>query len=85
MAKKPGNPVNVIVEDRVVYFTCPNELEYQLIIFQKGVYDECMSSFFRNVDSRYEDPLDIPLGNSCGKIRALKARVNSSILSCLST
>lgn len=39
-----------------------------------GVYDESLSSFFRNVDSRYEDPADIPLHQGKGKIRALKAR-----------
>ena len=34
-----------------------------------------MSSFFQNVDARYENPLDIPLGDQSGKIRTLKARV----------
>ena len=41
---------------------------------KQGVYDESMSSFFRNVDSRYDDPLDIPVKHGCGKIRSLKAR-----------
>ena len=41
--------------------------------FQQGLYDDAMSSFFRNVDSR--DDHDIPLGNSKGKIKSLKARV----------
>ena len=44
-------------------------------ILQTGVYDESLSSFFRNVDSRYEDPADIPLSQGKGKIRSLKARV----------
>lgn len=39
-----------------------------------GNYDESLSSFFRNVDSRYEDPADIPLHHGKGKIRSLKAR-----------
>lgn len=39
-----------------------------------GIYDEAMSSFFRNVDTRYGEPSDIPLGDACGKIRSLKAR-----------
>ncbi|KAK2166309.1 hypothetical protein LSH36_40g16070, partial [Paralvinella palmiformis] len=41
-------------------------------INKNGVYDESMSSFFRNVDSRHGN--DIPVGNSRGKIRSLKAR-----------
>ncbi len=40
---------------------------------KQGVYDESMSSFFRNVDTRYDD-VNIPLGNSKGQIRSLKAR-----------
>ena len=44
-------------------------------LLQHGVYNEPISSFFRNVDTRYEDPLDIPVGDGKGKIRALKARV----------
>ena len=35
-----------------------------------------MGSFFRNVDSRgTDDSCDIPVGDSKGKIRSLKARV----------
>jgi tubulin epsilon len=34
-----------------------------------------LSSFFRNVDSRYDDPANIPMGKGKGKIKALKARV----------
>ena len=40
----------------------------------KGLFDEAMSSFFRNVDTRYEDPLGIPVGDGMGAIRSLKAR-----------
>ncbi|EDO46346.1 predicted protein [Nematostella vectensis] len=36
-----------------------------------GVFDESLSSFFRNVDTRLKD---IPVGNSKGKIKSLKAR-----------
>ena len=43
---------------------------------QSGIYDESMSSFFRNVDSRSDHLRDIPIGNSKGKIRSLKARVS---------
>ncbi|XP_071100417.1 tubulin epsilon chain-like isoform X1 [Haliotis cracherodii] len=39
-----------------------------------GMYDEPLSSFFRNVDSRYDDTSDIPVGDGKGKIRSLKAR-----------
>ncbi|KAI0229194.1 Tubulin epsilon chain [Lamellibrachia satsuma] len=41
---------------------------------KKGVYDESISSFFRNVDTRYNDPLNIPIGSGHGKISSLKAR-----------
>ena len=40
----------------------------------KGVYDEAMSSFFRNVDTRYDDPEEIGVGDGQGLIRSLKAR-----------
>ncbi|XP_064394668.1 tubulin epsilon chain-like [Halichondria panicea] len=39
-----------------------------------GVFDGPMSSFFRNVDTRYANPVEIPLGDGRAKIRALKAR-----------
>ena len=39
-----------------------------------GCFDESMSSFFRNVDSRYDDPLDLPFENGTNKIKCLKAR-----------
>lgn len=41
---------------------------------KSGNYDESLSSFFRNVDSRYDDPANIPMGSGKGKIKALKAR-----------
>ncbi|XP_064597116.1 tubulin epsilon chain-like [Liolophura sinensis] len=43
-------------------------------INKSGVYDESLGSFFRNVDSRHDDPVDIPLAGGKGKIKALKAR-----------
>ena len=42
---------------------------------QAAIYDEAMSSFFRNVDTRYTEPADIPVGDASGYIRSLKARV----------
>ncbi len=55
-------------------------IEMPILNIQKGVYDEAMSSFFRNVDARYENPLDIPLGDQKGEIRTLKARVRMTCL-----
>lgn len=46
------------------------------ILFQTGIFDESISSFFRNVDTRYDRLRDIPVGNSKGKIKSLKARVS---------
>ncbi|KAG2495742.1 hypothetical protein HYH03_006339 [Edaphochlamys debaryana] len=40
----------------------------------KGVYDEALSSFFRNVDTRVEPPQNLPVGDGRGPIRTLKAR-----------
>jgi hypothetical protein len=40
----------------------------------KGVYDEAISSFFRNVDSTVEPPRMLPVGDGRGLIRGLKAR-----------
>lgn len=42
----------------------------------KGVpiFDSALSSFFRNVDARYTDPADIPVGSGRSQIRTLKAR-----------
>ncbi|XP_002739740.1 tubulin epsilon chain-like [Saccoglossus kowalevskii] len=39
-----------------------------------GVFDEPLSSFFRNVDTRYDDPANIPIGIGKNKIKTLKAR-----------
>lgn len=39
-----------------------------------GVYDEPLSTFFRNVDTRHGKATNIPLRDGRGKIRALKAR-----------
>lgn len=39
-----------------------------------GLFDEALSSFFRNVDARVEPPLDLPVGDGRGKIQMLKAR-----------
>lgn len=33
-----------------------------------------MSTFFRNVDSRYSDPVDVPFADGTAPIKALKAR-----------
>ena len=41
---------------------------------KNGLFDECMSSFFRNVDSRYSDPVEIPVGDGSQRIKTLKAR-----------
>lgn len=41
---------------------------------KSGTYDDAMSSFFRNVDMRSDDPVDIPQGRYSNKIRSLKAR-----------
>ena len=39
-----------------------------------GNFDESMSSFFRNVDTRYADPLEIPVAGGQHPISALRAR-----------
>lgn len=41
---------------------------------KKGVYDDALSSFFRNVDTRVEPPRDLPVGLGDQPIRTLKAR-----------
>ncbi|XP_078600769.1 tubulin epsilon chain-like [Branchiostoma floridae x Branchiostoma japonicum] len=41
---------------------------------KSGTFDEPLSSFFRNVDARYSEPLDIPVGRGRDKICNLKAR-----------
>ena len=39
-----------------------------------GIYDDPISSFFRNVDTRYAEPRDIPIGDGTRPISALRAR-----------
>eukprot|EP00775_Hariotina_reticulata_P006380 gene6380-6612_t len=41
---------------------------------QGGVYDDALSSFFKNVDQRYQPPVNLPVGNGAGIIQTLKAR-----------
>uniref|UniRef100_A0A7S3V3D9 Tubulin/FtsZ GTPase domain-containing protein n=1 Tax=Aplanochytrium stocchinoi TaxID=215587 RepID=A0A7S3V3D9_9STRA len=43
-------------------------------IAKDGLFDASMSTFFRNVDTRYENPIDIPFGNGKEQIKFLKAR-----------
>uniref|UniRef100_A0A061RE11 Tubulin epsilon n=1 Tax=Tetraselmis sp. GSL018 TaxID=582737 RepID=A0A061RE11_9CHLO len=40
----------------------------------RGVYDESLSSFFKNVDTRYEPPKELPVGDGTSQILNLKAR-----------
>ena len=44
--------------------------------FQRGaaIYDEAMSSFFRNVDARHHPPAEISLGDGTRPISSLRAR-----------
>ena len=39
-----------------------------------GLFDESMGAFFRNVDTRYSPPLDMPVGLGTEPIASLKAR-----------
>ncbi|XP_071804090.1 tubulin epsilon chain-like [Asterias amurensis] len=41
---------------------------------KNGVYDDSLSSFFLNVDSRHEHPVSIRVGDGKSKVRTLKAR-----------
>uniref|UniRef100_K3WV56 Tubulin/FtsZ GTPase domain-containing protein n=1 Tax=Globisporangium ultimum (strain ATCC 200006 / CBS 805.95 / DAOM BR144) TaxID=431595 RepID=K3WV56_GLOUD len=41
---------------------------------KKGRFDESMSTFFRNVDTRYADPMDLPFANGRSAVKSLKAR-----------
>lgn len=43
-------------------------------VSKAAVFDASLSSFFRNVDSRYTDPIDIPVGDGRSQLRTLKAR-----------
>ena len=47
------------------------------------IYDEPLSSFFRNVDTRYQPPRNIDVGDGKGPIRTLKARVSVSMTQAL--
>lgn len=40
----------------------------------QGVYDDALSSFFRNVDTRFEPPINLPVRDGTGVVRSLKAR-----------
>ena len=40
----------------------------------KARYDDALSSFFQNVDTRHEPAIKFPVGDGKGSIRALKAR-----------
>eukprot|EP00873_Tetraselmis_striata_P001445 jgi/Tetstr1/421709/TSEL_012647.t1 len=45
----------------------------------KGVFDESLSSFFRNVDTRYEPPRDLPVDDGRGPIASFEsARVTAT-------
>jgi tubulin epsilon len=37
---------------------------------KSGIFDDSLSSFFRNVDTRYKDPIDIPVGKPISNLRA---------------
>eukprot|EP00922_Rhytidocystis_sp_ex-Travisia-forbesii_P025905 GHVS01037995.1.p1 GENE.GHVS01037995.1~~GHVS01037995.1.p1 ORF type:complete len:153 (-),score=22.95 GHVS01037995.1:89-547(-) len=39
-----------------------------------GMFDDAMSSFFRNVDTRYEDPVEVGGKSGSQPVRSLKAR-----------
>ncbi|KAI8469944.1 MAG: epsilon tubulin [Monoraphidium minutum] len=40
----------------------------------RGLYDAALSSFFRNVDTRFEPPINLPVGAGGHRIQTLKAR-----------
>ncbi|GBG58831.1 hypothetical protein CBR_g231 [Chara braunii] len=40
----------------------------------RGLFDDALSSFFHNVDRRFDPPLELPVGDGRGMIRFLKAR-----------
>lgn len=46
----------------------------------KPVFDDSLSSFFRNVDTRFADPVEIPVGKGDQAIRTLKARVRDYLV-----
>eukprot|EP00878_Enallax_costatus_P034963 GHUV01038915.1.p1 GENE.GHUV01038915.1~~GHUV01038915.1.p1 ORF type:complete len:124 (+),score=26.82 GHUV01038915.1:378-749(+) len=39
-----------------------------------GIYDDALSSFSKNVDQRFEPPINLPVGQGDGAIKTLKAR-----------
>jgi tubulin epsilon len=39
-----------------------------------GCFDDSLSSFFRNVDTRKSPPVDVPVGDGSERIQSLKAR-----------
>eukprot|EP00357_Protocruzia_adherens_P006593 CAMPEP_0114993620 /NCGR_PEP_ID=MMETSP0216-20121206/12637_1 /TAXON_ID=223996 /ORGANISM="Protocruzia adherens, Strain Boccale" /LENGTH=481 /DNA_ID=CAMNT_0002357295 /DNA_START=138 /DNA_END=1583 /DNA_ORIENTATION=+ len=41
---------------------------------KSGKFDDPLSSFFRNVDTKYSNPLEIPVGDGSNDIMSLKAR-----------
>ena len=47
-------------------------LEEHAMNSRNGLFDESMSSFFRNVDTRYSEPAEIPVGNGTTPISSLK-------------
>lgn len=49
-------------------------LKEHAAVNKKGLYDEPISTFFQNVDTRSSPPRDIAVGNGRNKIASLKAR-----------
>jgi tubulin epsilon len=41
---------------------------------KNGCYDDALGTFFRNVDTRYDPPADVPIGDGRQPIASLKAR-----------
>lgn len=56
----------------------PSSLPFSLLPAPQSckdmLFDESMSSFFRNVDTRYTPPRDIPLAGGANRIGSLRAR-----------
>ena len=46
---------------------------------RRGRFDDSMSSFFRNVDTRYEDPKEIPVGDGKQAISTLKVATATAV------
>ncbi|GLD98520.1 hypothetical protein PINS_up007217 [Pythium insidiosum] len=49
-------------------------LEEHARLTKNAIFDESMSTFFRNVDTRSSDPVDLPYNNGQSAIKSLKAR-----------